>query len=67
MFFPCTETEISKKFGELGMNPEHLAPMATVNKIKSSELSVLEDCKVSLDAMNYFGKRLDRLCKLEMK
>lgn len=66
-FFPCTEMVISKKLGELGMNPEHLAPMATVNKIKPSDLSVLEDCKVSLDAMNYFGKRLDRLCKLEMK
>ena len=22
--FSCTETELSKKFGEIGMNPEHL-------------------------------------------
>ena len=28
--FPCSETELSKKLGEIGMNPEHLAPMATV-------------------------------------
>ena len=33
MVFPCTETELSKKLGELGMNPEHLAPMATVIEI----------------------------------
>ena len=65
--FPCTETELSKKLGEIGMNPEHLAPMATVIEIEPSELSVLEDCDVSLDALNYLGKRLDGLDKLEMK
>ena len=65
--FPCTETELSKKLGELGMNPEHLAPMATVIEIEPSELSVLTDCDVSLDALNYLGKRLDGLDKLEMK
>lgn len=65
--FPCTETELSKKLGELGMNPEHLAPIATVIEIEPSELSVLEDCEVSIDALNYLGKRLDGLDKLEMK
>ena len=34
--FSCTETELSKKFGEIGMNPEHLAPMVTVLKIAPS-------------------------------
>ena len=65
--FPCSETELSKKLGELGMNPEHLAPIATVIEIEPSELSALEDCEVSLDALNYLGKRLDGLDKLEMK
>lgn len=65
--FPCSETELSKKLGELGMNPPHLSPMATVIEIEPSELSVLEDCDVSLDALNYLGKRLDGLDKLEMK
>ena len=65
--FPCSETELSKKLGEIGMNPEHLAPMATVIEIVPSELSVLADCDVSLDALNYLGKRLDGLDKLEMK
>ncbi len=65
--FPCSETELSKKLGELGMNPEHLAPMATVIGIEPSELSMLEDCEVSLDALNYLGKWLDGLDKLEMK
>ena len=65
--FPCTETELSKKLGELGMNPEHLAPIATVIEIEPSELSVLTDCDVSLDALNYLGKRLDGMDKLEMK
>ncbi len=67
MVFPCTETELSKKLGELGMNPEHLAPMATVIEIEPSELSVLTDCDVSLDALNYLGKRLDGMDKLERK
>ena len=49
------------------MNPEHLAPIATVIEIEPSELSVLEDCEVSIDALNYLGKRLDGLDKLEMK
>jgi len=65
--FPCSETELSKKLVEIGMNPEHLAPMATVLEIEPSELSVLEDCDVSLDALNYLGKRLDGLDKLERK
>ena len=65
--FPCTETELSKKLGELGMNPEHLAPTATVIGIEPSELSVLEDCDVSLDALNYLGKRMDGMCKAERR
>ena len=65
--FPCTETELSKKLGELGMNLEHLAPIATVIEIEPSELSVLTDCDVSLDALNYLGKRLDGMDKLESK
>ena len=65
--FPCTETELSKKLGELGMNPAHLSPMATVIEIEPSELSVLEDCEVSLDALNYLGKRLDGMDELEQK
>lgn len=65
--FPCTETELSKKLGELGMNPEHLAPIATVIEIEPSELSVLTDCDVSLDALNYLGKRLDGMDESEHK
>ncbi len=65
--FPCTETELSKKLGELGMNLEHLAPMATVIEIEPSELSALEDCEVSLDALNYLGKRMDGMCKTERR
>ena len=65
--FPCSETELSKKLVEIGMNPEHLAPMATVIGIEPSELSALEDCDVSLDALNYLGKRLDGMDKLERK
>lgn len=45
--FPCTETELSKKLGELGMNPEHLAPMATVIEIEPTKLSMLKDFEVS--------------------
>ena len=65
--FPCSETELSKKLVEIGMNPEHLAPMATVIGIEPSELSALEDCDISLDALNYLGKRLDGMDKLERK
>lgn len=65
--FPCTETELSKKLGELGMNPEHLAPIATVIEIEPSELSLLTDCDVSLDALNYLGKRLDGMDEREYK
>lgn len=65
--FPCSETELSKKLGELGMNPEHLAPMATILEIEPSELSVLTDCDVSLDALNFLGKRMDGMCKAELR
>lgn len=65
--FPCSETELSKKLGEIGMNSEHLAPIATVIEIEPSELSVLEDCEVSIDALNYFSKRLDGMDELEYK
>ena len=63
--FPCSETELSKKLGELGMNPEHLAPMATIIEIEPAELSLLTDCDVSLDALNYLGKRMDGMSKGE--
>lgn len=59
--FPCSETELSKKIGELGMNLEHLAPMATIIGIEPAELSLLTDCDVSLDTLNYLGKKLDGL------
>ena len=65
--FPCSETELSKKLGERGMNTEHLAPMATVLEIEPAELSMLEDCDVSLDALNYLGKRMDGMSELERK
>ncbi len=63
--FPCSETELSKKLGEIGMNPEHLAPMATILEIEPSELSMLTDCEVSLDALNFLGKRMDGMSKGE--
>ena len=63
--FPCSETELSKKLCELGMNTEHLAPIGTIIEIEPAELSVLEDFDVSLDALNYLGKRMDGMCKAE--
>ena len=62
---PCSETELSKKLGELGMNPEHLAPMAMIIEIEPAELSLLTDCDVSLDALNYLGKLMDGMSKGE--
>ena len=44
--FPCSETELSKKLGEIGMNTEHLALVGTVIEIKPTELSMLKDCEV---------------------
>ncbi|MCM1335469.1 MAG: hypothetical protein NC084_13050, partial [Bacteroides sp.] len=67
MTFPCTEAQLSKWLDELRMNPEHLCPAATVTEIEPSELSVLEDCEVSLDALNYLAKRLDGMDELERK
>ena len=63
--FPCSEMELSKKLGEIGMNLEHLTPMATVIEIEPAELSILEDCEVSLDALNFLGKRMDGMSKGE--
>ena len=65
--FPCSETELSKKLGELRMFTEHLAPMATVIEVEPEELSMLTDCDVSLDALNYLGKKLDGLDGREFK
>ncbi len=65
--FPCSETELSKKLGEIRMNPEHLAPMATILEIEPSELSVLTDCDCSLDALHFLGKRMDGMCKAELR
>ena len=64
--FPCSETELSKKLGELGMNTEHLAPVGTVIEIEPMELSMLKDCEVSLDALNFLGKRMDGMDKSEL-
>ncbi|MCM1061492.1 MAG: hypothetical protein NC452_14585 [Eubacterium sp.] len=60
MTFPCSETELSEWLGEIQMSPEHTCPFAIVNRIiEPAELSVLEENEVSLDALNYLGKRLD--------
>ncbi len=59
MSFPCTEAQLSTWLDELRMNPEHLCPAATVVQIEPTELSVLDDCEVSLDALNYLAKRMD--------
>ena len=63
--FPCSETELSRKLGEIKMNPEHLAPMAMIIEVEPAELSILEDCEISLDALNYLGKRMDGMSKGE--
>lgn len=63
--FPCSETELSRKLDEIKMNPEHLAPMATIIEIEPTELSMLTDCIVSLDALNFLGKRMDGMSKGE--
>lgn len=65
MAFPCTETELLKKLDELGIDKDHLAPTGMVIDIEPAELSVLMDCEVSLDALNYLGKRMDGMEKLE--
>lgn len=67
MTFPCTETELSEKLSEIGIDKEHLAPTGTVIDIEPAELSVLTDCEVSLDALNYLGKRMDGMDRLEQK
>ncbi len=59
MSFPCKESQLSKWLDELRMNPEHLCPAATITQIEPAELSILEDCEVSLDALNYLAKRMD--------
>ncbi|MDE6031112.1 MAG: hypothetical protein K2G32_05775, partial [Oscillospiraceae bacterium] len=38
-----------------------------VIEIEPAELSILQDCEVSLDALNYLGKRLDGMDKSEYK
>ncbi len=65
--FPCMEAELSKKLGEIGIDKEHLAPTGTVIDIEPAELSVLTDCEVSLDVLNYLGKRMDGMDNLEQK
>lgn len=63
--FPCTETELLKKLYEIGIDKEHLAPTDIVIDIEPMELSVLTDCEISLDALNYFGKCMDGMSKAE--
>lgn len=65
MTFPCTETELLEKIGEIGISKDHLAPTGTVIDIEPSELSVLTDCEVSIDALNYLGKRMDGMARSE--
>lgn len=65
MTFPCTETQLSTWLDELRMNPEHLCPAATITQIEPAELSILEDCEVSLDALNYLAKRMDGMSRAE--
>jgi len=65
MTFPCKESQLSKWLVELRMNPEHLCPAATITQIEPVELSILEDCEVSLDALNYLAKRMDRMSRTE--
>ena len=65
MTFPCTETELLKKLGDLNIDKEHLAPTGMIIDIEPAELSVLMDCEVSLDALNYLGKHMDGMAKLE--
>ena len=64
--FSCSETELSKKLGEIGMNTENLAPVGTVIEIEPMELSMLKDCEVSLDALNFLGKRMNGMDKSEL-
>lgn len=66
MTFPCSETQLSKWLDELRMNPEHLCPAAMVVQIEPMELSVLEECEVSLDALNYLAKRMDGMDAREL-
>ena len=65
MTFPCTETELLKKLDELSIDKGHLAPTGTIIDIEPAELSVLMDCEVSLDALNFLGKRMDGMDDLE--
>lgn len=67
MTFPCTEAELLKSLGELGIDKEHLAPTGMIIDIEPAELSTLLDCEVSLDALNYLGKRMDGMDHLEEK
>ena len=64
--FPCTETQLSKCLDVLQMNPEHLCPAATITQIEPSELSMLVDSEVSLDALDYLGKHMDGMDKREL-
>ncbi|MCM1300061.1 MAG: hypothetical protein NC203_07785 [Firmicutes bacterium] len=67
MTFPCSEAELSEWLKDLDMNPEHTCPFAIVNHIiEPAELSVLEENEVSLDALNYLGKRLDGMDRKEL-
>ena len=65
MTFPCTETEMLKNLGKLGIDKDHLAPTGMIIDIEPAELSTLLDCEVNLDALNYLGKRMDGMEKLE--
>ncbi len=65
--FPYTETELSEKLGEIGIDKDHLSPTGMVIDIEPAELSVLTDCEVSLDALNYLGKQMYGMDRLEQE
>lgn len=67
MSFPCSEAELSEKLEEIGLNGEALFPVGTIGAIEPAELSVLVDSDVSLDALNFLGRRLDGMDSSERK
>ncbi len=59
MTFPCKEKQLAEKLGQIGIGGEQLFPTGTIEHIEPTELSVLENRTVSLDALNFLAKRLD--------
>ncbi len=59
MTFPCNEKQLTEKLGQIGISGEQLFPTGTIEHIEPTELSVLKNRTVSLDALNFLAKRLD--------